>query len=773
MPNLEEYTGEIVPLQEYTGEVISDTSPEKTSQKPRGGFASQVGAALSGENYQPVKTPTGEDLKREYAATGKSTLAELGKIGTGIGELIPGISEYARPATRYLTDVQKEAFKEYPQSETIAKGAEIAAQFTPIKKAEQFVQGAKTSAELLGRAGLISGLYGLAEPTGKESYTDALMEKTKSAGKNILLSTILGIGAIGGSKLEQKLKGSSTVEDLASRVKNSGSSFVDEAKKMANEKYGSGTKAAEDEYNRILQQVKDRTESAFKESQRSQQQLEKRARETESKIKTDEQNQSSAITESGLPQFQTSEDIKKELHPSAQLRKFAGSEFERAESKQKMFGGEAFNKYNKAASELEKTNPLHLSEVGQELKSVLDDGISGGVRGGLRTVDEQQSKILEKIRDAIFGKPKKVPSAAEIEIEAAKQPSSFSDVMKRQKAKEILMAKQEEAPPYNAKLVDDLLRELRQTEQSKLPEAGTMVARGRYGSSADLIEQALEKWVGEDIYPRQIYREASEPFNRFSTKLGEALKAQEEISYSEKKGPFVVPQTQLEKIAFADKQSTQWTKELLGSEEVDSAAEQYAVNQLKGKDSKAVKEWLNDPKNEFIDAVSDLRNKISKYQSSLASREESTKALEGMKIETQKEIEKVVDDYSSFISNIQKEVDNAASLKGVVNKELKKQYDSTVKSLDKLKELFRTKTAKEINDKWLDVRSEMEKQNVFTPQELDKLGDDIVNAAKTQKKQEAYDQLKYNIKKIIFSKLGLTAAGAAGIGSLYETYKGD
>jgi len=670
MPNLEEYTGEIVPLQEYTGEVISDTSPEKTSQKLRGGFGSQVSAALSGENYQSVEVPTTQKLGKEYSALGTGLKTSLAEPVLWTGSFVSDDAERAR---QNVERQYKESKKEFPRETMIG--------------------------------------YGLGEAA-------------KSVPEGVIIGKGLSLAGRGISKLVGMRKSAEELADAVAVARRQGQKLIDKATTVSEKE------AAKAEAERLVRETLIKRQAA-QNIPAEQQEIEKLSR-SESKI---------------LP-------VSDPQALNAEIRQAAKESFGNAEKLQQEVGGEAFNKYNKAVSELEKTNPLHLSEVGQELKSVLDDGISGGVRGGLRTVDEQQSKILEKIRDAIFGKPKKVPSAAEIEIEAAKQPSSFSDVMKRQKAKEILMAKQEEAPPYNAKLVDDLLRELRQTEQSKLPEAGTMVARGRYGSSADLIEQALEKWVGEDIYPRQIYREASEPFNRFSTKLGEALKAQEEIPYSKEPGKYLTAQKQLSDLLFGNQENTSFAKKLLGSSKVDFMAEKYVANELEGKTSGEVKEWIK--KNDFFKSIPKLEEKIKTYASKLAEREAAAERMGILQKQYGKDIERVKK--------------TAA--------DVKKETEAVKSTLDDLRIKMADLPPEKIVDEWAKtggLRKKLEDTGKFTSQELDNLGTEISNLSKTADKvarrQKINDFMNSILKKAL---IGIGGYEAAKIGyNAYQTFTGD
>jgi hypothetical protein len=326
--------------------------------------------------------------------------------------------------------------------------------------------------------------------------------------------------------------------------------------------------------------------------------------------------------------------------------------------------------------------------------------------------------------------------------------------MKRQNAKEILMAKQEEAPPYNAKLVDDLLRELRLTEQSKLPEAGTMVARGRYGSSADLIEQALEKWVGEDIYPRQIYREASEPFNRFSTKLGEALKAQEEIPYSKEPGKYLTAQKQLSDLLFGNQENTSFAKKLLGSSKVDSMAEKYVANELEGKTSDEVKEWIKN--NDFFKSIPKLEEKIKTYASKLAEREAAAERMGILQKQYGKDIERVKK--------------TAA--------DVKKETEAVKSTLDDLRIKMADLPPEKIVDEWAKtggLRKKLEDTGKFTSQELDNLGTEISNLSKTADKvarrQKINDFMNSILKKAL---IGIGGYEAAKIGyGAYQTFTGD
>jgi hypothetical protein len=447
----------------------------------------------------------------------------------------------------------------------------------------------------------------------------------------------------------------------------------------------------------------------------------------------------------GVSEMQAKTDLE------SQLRQLGQAKLAAAEEKQAKIGGKAFSDYERIAREKEKTVPLAKSPEGEALRDELTRRIEGGLDAqGLRTVDETQASILKQIRNEIFGAPPKQPSVAEIAAEAQKLPKSMSQVARERLAKEALLKKQGEGKPYNAKLVDDKLRELRQTEQSKLPEAGTLVARGRYGSSADLIENALKKWVGEGNYPRATYAEASKELNEFRTKLGEALTAREAIPYGDKTG-MLEKQGPVSKLVFGSRDSVKYARQILGDAEVNTMAKQHAANQLEGKTAEQARDWLK--KSEFVYETPGLKEQVEGYIKALEKNERNAAVSKTLR-----------EQYGTAKETARKT--EAATLKEVQGLKDTLQ-DLRIKILDA--------TPTQLQNEWSKtdgLRARLEKTGKFTGPELDAIAQDLAAVTKAAGKLEKSEQYKALLKKIAV-KAGIPA-GIIGIGGAgYKAFSGD
>ena len=110
---------------------VAEEKPARATSKPRGGFASQVGAALSGQADQPVEVPTARELGQEYTEVAKGVPS--GALGT-LGD----IETLLRRGGRKLgADIDPESFlptservgtylfDETPSDEKLAKSRQI------------------------------------------------------------------------------------------------------------------------------------------------------------------------------------------------------------------------------------------------------------------------------------------------------------------------------------------------------------------------------------------------------------------------------------------------------------------------------------------------------------------------------------------------------------------------------------------------------------------------------------------------------------------------
>lgn len=455
--------------------------------------------------------------------------------------------------------------------------------------------------------------------------------------------------------------------------------------------------------------------------------------------------QTSARTEAGLPAPETSTVIAAQQDVNSQLRNLGQQALTAAEKEQAKVGGGAFEKYKQVAETKQKAIPFGASPQGQQLKTELEKIIAGGA-GRLKEYSEAEIAIARKIRNELFGKPADEIGEAEITALAAMNPNrSMSEAAKRAQAKQTLMQAEGSAQkPVDFKIVDDLLRELRQTQASKAPEAATAIARQRYKSAADMIEDALKGYVGEANYPRDIYAKSSEAFNKFRTKLGEALTAVEEIPYAEKGGVSTTRQSRLAPLVFESRENVKFAKELIGPDNVNKLGVQHAINELAGKDAAAIEKWLNNPANEFIYEIPGLHEKLVKYGQSLARREGDNKAMEALQKQLQKgreQVRKVA------------ETEKAAATKQ--SEVATKTYQQTVADIDKFARTLSVEDPAKLSSKFQDIRPSLEKTGVFNAAELDALERDIARLSKIASDAERRRDIGVLAGKIIKKVLTL------------------
>jgi len=419
-----------------------------------------------------------------------------------------------------------------------------------------------------------------------------------------------------------------------------------------------------------------------------------------------EKAQDLARQETNLPAPHTSVDIAKKNDVGSKLRALGAQKFAAAEKQQQTIGGKAFEEYKNVAAQKQAVEPFSVSKPGLALKTELEGIIEGGA-GPLRTYGESSINLAKKIKNELFGVG-------------------------------------EEAKPVDFKLVDEMLRELRQTEASKAPEAATKIARERYKSAADSIEEALKKWVGEENYPREAYAKASEAFNKFRTDLGEALSAREEIPYAKEPGAYKVPEGKLPKLVFGSRENVKYAKNILGETEVSALAEQQAVNQLAGKDAKAVNDWLNKAENAFIFEVPGLPEKLAKYGLSLARREGDIAVAERLVKQYGKDIETAGKTAEKTKFNVSKIKD----------------------TLDDLRIKMTDSSPAKLQDEWTKaggLRKKLEDTGMFQPAQLDDLGQDIAKvgaaASKIERAKLAND-VGIKILKYAGVPSGVVAAGS-------------
>lgn len=167
-------------IQSYLGE-----STETKSDKPRTISAAmrrmrEPGYAPPVEQY--AKSPA--ELGRQYADVAKATGAELGKLVTGAGELLPGAAgEAAARGTQYLTGVAEQAGARTPGALPFAKGASIVA---PIPGVAKYLQAAKSLPSLVRRGAGVGAGIGAATPTGSADISEKIVPTAAGAALGVV-----------------------------------------------------------------------------------------------------------------------------------------------------------------------------------------------------------------------------------------------------------------------------------------------------------------------------------------------------------------------------------------------------------------------------------------------------------------------------------------------------------------------------------------------------------------------------------------------------------
>jgi hypothetical protein len=172
--------------------------------------------------FEPAQSPDISELRSQYGATARYAGAELGGLGTGLGEFVPGeIGRAAAAGSRYLEGVQERAVEEYPAAAPVGT---VLSLLTPVGAGARLVSRAPSAlGRILGSAG-VGGTLGAATPTGEEEYVDRLTGKIIPTAIGTTLGGGIGLGTevirrgINAAKFNASLKNRlSDVENLSER----------------------------------------------------------------------------------------------------------------------------------------------------------------------------------------------------------------------------------------------------------------------------------------------------------------------------------------------------------------------------------------------------------------------------------------------------------------------------------------------------------------------------------------------------------------------------
>jgi hypothetical protein len=472
--------------------------------------------------------------------------------------------------------------------------------------------------------------------------------------------------------------------------------------------------------------------------------------------------QQSARQGAQLPEPVNQQQIAAGQDVDSQLRRLGGRQLRAAETLQSTEGGAAFANYRDVGERLQAEKPFADSPQGRALEAELESIIRGG-QGDLRTSTRDRIRIAQDIKNELF------PRAQAVEPVVATR-DNLSDLLKnsplplderirmqqdlndRAAANQASSAPQPRAVDFN--VVDVKLRELRQLEANKDFTGYTGVQRENYGSAADSIENALRRWVGESNYPRAAYAEASEPLNRFRTRLGEALTSRETIPYSTAEttpGMFETPQSRLRGVVFNDADSVRFASELLGEQNVHRLGAQHASDMLKGKTAEQVTEWLDSPANTFVDAIPGLRGRLNQYAQRLAAEESR----------------------SAGMTRLQSQLRAGTETSAAQTRRSRETLQATTRTIESAVDAIRAAEPTQIAGVWGRNRQKLKDTGLFSDSDLQNLDRMIARSAAATTRAETTSigrEITNEIGRRLVRRVGGTVATFTGLSRLFRGF---
>ena len=462
-----------------------------------------------------------------------------------------------------------------------------------------------------------------------------------------------------------------------------------------------------------------------------------------------------------LPEPVNQQQIASGQDVDAQLRRLGTGALSEAEKTQQTVGGAAFANYRDVGERLQAEKPFANSVQGRALEAELESIIRGG-QGDLRTSTRDRIRIAQDIKNELF------PRAQAVEPVVATR-DNLSDLLKnsplplderirmqqdlndRAAANQASSAPQPRAVDFD--VVDVKLRELRQLEANRDFTGYTGVQRENYGSAADSIENALRRWVGESNYPRAAYAEASEPLNRFRTRLGEALTTREDIPYATGEttsGMFTTPQSRLRGVVFNDADSVRFASELLGEQQVRRLGVQHTSDMLKGKTAEQVTEWLDNPANAFVDAIPGLRGRVNQYAQRLA-------ADEGR---------------SAGMTRLQGQLRTGVDASATQTRQSREALESARGTIESAVRAFENASPTQMASVWSRNRQKLQETGLFSDAELGMLDRMVGRAGEAATRQESVAVGRQVAKEIGSRLLNRVTGGAIGIEAVRRIFGG-
>lgn len=271
-------------------------------------------------------------------------------------------------------------------------------------------------------------------------------------------------------------------------------------------------------------------------------------------------------------------------------REYAKPALQEAKKEQLIVGDAWKNSERIAKSKQQEGQFFETSEKGKKLITDLRKIAEGGIEKDVSTAGPLLQKYAQQALNSIKGVDKKIVS-----INAEGKPVVSI-----------------EHYPVNFQVAHESVRRLRDIQYSH-PSVGYGEAAKRAARNiANEVEDALAAYVGEENYPKGLYREGSKSINLWQSKLGQAISGTEEIPYiGKEEAPHLMTSDRIAKEMFTSPDSVSMTARLLGQEQMTQVAEHYVSDVLARQ--KDVNVWLNDPKNSWIREVPGLQEKVERY----------------------------------------------------------------------------------------------------------------------------------------------------------------
>jgi len=214
----------------------------------------------------------------------------------------------------------------------------------------------------------------------------------------------------------------------------------------------------------------------------------------------------------------------------------------------------------------------------------------------------------------------------------------------------------EKPRPVTMDVVDDELRNLRYLANKNEFVGHNAVAAEKAATLADRLEAAMKKFVGEEYYPRERWKQLSDDINKFQTTVGQRAIGREDIDYMKKtKKPFKVDAADLTK-DFESVENVRQIKTILGEQEASQLAARHVSNSLHGLDSAGVRRWIDKAlANGWLKEFPELRNMAENQASSLARAEGNTFGLASIAKARKATIDQIRKDVKAAVADIKKQ----------------------------------------------------------------------------------------------------------------------